>query len=1282
MRRQRNLLGMAEHRDNGFPDQHLVNHVREALWRRPGGASVMVGSGFSRNATSVRPDAAPIPLWSDLAAELAASLPDSGELGGVGAEEQEKPPGADALELAQKYEDAFGRARLHELLSKSVRDEDFRPGDLHRRLLALPWRDVFTTNWDTLLERCLPLPERAYGVVTSADHLPLRAPPRIVKLHGSLPGTFPLIVTKRDYEDYEDRFAPFVNTVQQSMMETVVLLLGFSGNDPNFRQWLSWVRANLRDNMPRIYLANLLGLDDQGRAKLREKNVVPIDLAKHPRAQDWPEPLIYAKAAEWLLLSLEHGQPYPAEDWPQPVATHLRSVPEGLEPVDSVRVSGPQGEPRNRPNGEPDDPEYLAAIRDVLSVWRRNRRCYPAWLVMPSERAAAFMRYTTEDWEPLILKALPHFGDGLERLSALRELVWRREIQLDPLSELPKLVDKAVEVLDEVDCEQRLVGGRPGSNVEWERLRCQWRALATALLTAARHALDSEKFEHWIGRLAPFIDEDAELAERVRHERCLWSLNHHDFEQLEAHVDEWQPQAADPIWFLRKAALLVELGRGKEARDLALGVLEIVRKWPSDAASFAAPSREAWALSLVAATYGYRGDVAARHRELQSRFRELAAYRCDPRTEFSGHERAVSLQGQDNEYKPFDLGVRNVKGLGFSKVAGLRALAAFRAIRFTEIVGSPSIVSGDLLVRAAEALLPYRPRWSSVLSVGFSHKNAEGRFSKTLSRWRIACMAPDLASSFAEAQHGTIRLALDRLDRKDEESEGWWIWLHRLEAAVEALSRFVLRLELAGVERALALALSLYSDTRIHSRIGLLGAHRHLLSRSWEALPDALRAEQALALISMPIIGVDDFTVDTPDHLVDPGQVLDSDRRRCPVPERSDDNETLWTEAVRLVDAGLRAGSQARKRAALRLAVLGEWKVLTAGEEDRLAAALWDFGVDEDRLPADTNLQPWVFLRLPEPEPGLAEQRVRATWVPSGGGDDGEAAPGEEALASAGVAQEGLPDSGQPIEFTSAERAALVRGIERWAESRPRGHVPWLGSPDARTQRRRIRAISALLLGLDVSREATALLIDRVREMATGKTPAYELLPGIVGSDPGLADDAAALLRVGLGGGAAEQKAQCASAGRGLYLWLRASASAEVPPPPAHLIFELGAIISAHRWLALSNALEVAAWVFENGTDEHRELLRLPCLEGLAFLRTVLAFREDPNPHPFMEQPQVVSEDEVDVPWLRLHCVGLAAAMDRAGLSEETAIAEWLADAESDPLPELRNHKGLARSPD
>ena len=113
-------------------------------------------------------------------------------------------------------------------------------------------------------------------------------------------------------------------------------------------------------------------------------------------------------------------------------------------------------------------------------------------------------------------------------------------------------------------------------------------------------------------------------------------------------------------------------------------------------------------------------------------------------------------------------------------------------------------------------------------------------------------------------------------------------------------------------------------------------------------------------------------------------------------------------------------------------------------------------------------------------------------------------------------------------------------------------------------------------------------------------------------------------------------------------------------------------IISAHRWPSLPDALEVAGWVFEDGADEHRELLLEPCLQGLAFLRQALVFDEDLDSPPYVERPELVSEDEVDVPWLRWRCVGLAAAMNRAGLGSETAVAGWLKDAEGDPLPELR----------
>ena len=59
----------------GFQDQSHINQVREALWERPyGRASVMVGSGFSRNAGKAQPDAGDLPMWDELAREMARRL--------------------------------------------------------------------------------------------------------------------------------------------------------------------------------------------------------------------------------------------------------------------------------------------------------------------------------------------------------------------------------------------------------------------------------------------------------------------------------------------------------------------------------------------------------------------------------------------------------------------------------------------------------------------------------------------------------------------------------------------------------------------------------------------------------------------------------------------------------------------------------------------------------------------------------------------------------------------------------------------------------------------------------------------------------------------------------------------------------------------------------------------------------------------------------------------------------------------------------------------------------
>jgi hypothetical protein len=86
------------------------------------------------------------------------------------------------------------------MLLEAIPDNDFRPGRLHRLLLDLPWVDVLTTNYDTLLERSAQmLVGRKYSTIRTTQDIPLAMRPRITKLHGTLPAHRPFVLTEEDF---------------------------------------------------------------------------------------------------------------------------------------------------------------------------------------------------------------------------------------------------------------------------------------------------------------------------------------------------------------------------------------------------------------------------------------------------------------------------------------------------------------------------------------------------------------------------------------------------------------------------------------------------------------------------------------------------------------------------------------------------------------------------------------------------------------------------------------------------------------------------------------------------------------------------------------------------------------------------------------------------------------------------------------------------------------------------------------------------------------------------
>ena len=1161
------------------------------------------------------------------------------------------------LRLAQEYKAAFGCSDLHDFLRRLIRDDDHEPDAMHRRLLRLPWRDVFTTNWDTLLERtCSSIAERKYTIVRNKDEIPLGAPPRVVKLHGSLPSDFPLILTEEDYRTYPERFAPFVNMAQQAMMETVFCLIGFSGDDPNFLHWSGWVRDNMGKSAPKIYLAGWLDLSNHRRRLLEERNVVPIDLARHPNASKWPEHLRHRYATDWVLYTLECGRPYDITEWPSLSAEQPTDsdIPAELRPVTRVDSAKPKKEPE--PLWEPLPDDWLKQTERVIDVWTHNRKVYPGWLSIPSSVFLSFNRHTDE-WERLILRALPDLA--LERrLNTIRELVWRREISLVPISS--DLESAASDVLQHVDCQCRTIGGVADTPARWDEIREAWRHVALALVTAARHGLKQTLFDQRIEALSPFLDDDPGVAQRIHHERCLWAIYSMDLQALEGLLASWETANTDPIWMLRKAAILVETNRVDDAIQLFEKAFSQIRQIPDDDRSVAGTSRESWALFWAAAHEMYsfleNKTESPSLSQFDRRWRELASRKCDAREEKRVLSNFISGQGKKSKPPVFDLNVRRGPGFHFSDEQHRRRTAARRAIRLSEVAGLPPSMASDILTIAADELAEVEPEMAVRLVLRTVNYDRDKTLQCVLSRVRVATMPQDSADHLMALCNGVIQYALPRLGGPGA-SVGTISWVERLRVALEVTSRLVLRLNPEQAEIVFDKAMNYYGDDRFGDP-WLAPPLQRLLERSWEVfLPDQ-QTRRILDLLSAPIVGLDGFMVAFEIRGPDPSYLLIED---LPIPDRTADTEEKWKRVVHLAIRGLHAGKEARKRAAHRITLVALWGRLTESESIEVAQALWKpRHVGGTYLPSETGLNDAVFLGLPEPESGLAERCFRKKWLnvdnlPQGGEENLA-----EVLWQVGNAISWLKHRKRSLPLMEDEKSYLAEIAGRWVDTPvPRHRIPFHEDQLQDFTRRAIAGLRAILFEISLPDSTVKNLYVKIRDLNESEAPGFTLMAGIVSALPNLFDEIVQSMRVGL---VSDKPILAEEAAWGLFYWMKASGDSEAscPKPPIDLVREVGVIIASRRSVSLDVALQIAKWIFDEGSEEQRTAVSGLALQGLDYLSE--EFRYDRGHE----------RDEDSIPSLRRRCVQLAVSMAKQSFDDAPVVSRWLKDAESDPMPEVR----------
>ena len=1202
----------------------------------------------------MRLGAAEPPLLRDLAIELSRKLyPEEAVGGGVSGSSAAIASGTIPIErLAQEYEIAFGRTDLHELLRNQVRNDDISPSEVHTQLLRLPWRDVFTTNWDTLLERGrVQVSERAYSVVTNMDEIPLGRQPRIVKLHGSLPAQFPLIFTEEDYRTYPEKFAPFVNTVQQAMMETIFCLIGFSGDDPNFLHWSGWVRDNLGTSAPRIYLMGWLDLSPHRRRMLEARGVVPIDVAHHPNARNWPEQRHHRYAIDWVLHTLERGRPYDETYWPAPVTHQVVEIPHDLQPVAEVAPALPEEEPEGG-STRPGDP--LEQVKTVLEIWEHNRQLYPGWLLLPEGEQRQGVQRRTDHWETELLRVLEEL-DPPDRLRAIREVVWRREILLEPIS--ASIESAGEDALASVEYEKR-TDGRMEVQVDKGDIREAWWAVALALLTAARFRFDRDLFEQRLDALTPFADQDSDAHHRIQHELCLWAASWLEFETLDGLLEDWWVEGCDPVWMLRKAALLWERDRGPEGATLVRSALAEIRQRYSPEPTPAGASREGWAL--------WSEFDFDNRRTVWKRWHELARWKGDAASERSSIQDAIREGAPAPEAPSFEPGVQKVT-LHFSNVDVERA--AHRAVRLAEVAGLPPVTRHDqsaameiaapLLKSAAEQLAASQPELAIRLVLRACSSETDKTLDRVVSRVRIAVLPDSSVAALASTCIDAIQQVLPKLASIDPTRRR----IHgipRISVAMEVLSRLAIRMEPEQVEVVLDLSLGYYRSPLLLRELTLRRAAAALLKRSWEALPGDRRSDRVLDILDTPILGLGDLSDLGTELFDDPGKVIRPDD----IPgARTPRNEHLWRNVTSSLVRGLSAGGEARALALGRLLPLVISGVLTREEEETIAKALWsDALARDDGLPAmPSDLYDFVLLLLPEPSEGLAEERFRQKWLAAGSARGETSASAFEILDEVGIAISQLRIRGRSLQLLREEQEVLVYAVRAWAEtpvpdSRPAFLLPF-GS------RREGRALTGLVVLVSVVPIPSGIgeaVYRRAREMASLGMGGFELASALARVLPARVAEIATWLRAGVVSG---DPSVARSAMRGLHSWLKTSLDEEPQSPrlPQDLIREVGLVIASRRGVALPQALYSAAWIFDNGTAEARTTLEQLVLQGLAYLEEELQY-----------EPHRAPDGDIDVPWLRSLCARLAQSMADRGLAHEPAVASWLELARRDPLPEVR----------
>ncbi len=1209
-----------------LPDFPALAQLAHSLWGKGEirGAAVMVGAGFSRNALRPLPNSPMPPLWWNFKDAMLKQLypPNEGP--------------SDPLRLAQEYKIALGDTALDNLIREHIQDDHWLPGPLHQQLLALPWAEVLTTNWDRLLEKAaVNILEREYEVVLTTADIARKRSPRIVKLHGSLPSHTPLIFTEDDYRTYPQTHAPFVNLARQVLFENELCLLGFSGDDPNFLQWSGWVRDELGGGQRRIYLAGVLGLSTSNRRLLESRGVIPIDLA--PLVIELDKEIQHQRASEVFLDYLTNCKPEPAHVWPpksmaEEVDNEFGIPLEAEYPNDHLRANNPD--------------QCVEPLRKHIKKWQAERACYPGWLVLPDQYT-----YTLHTSTVAVIYDLKHVLPLLkidERGRAIYEIVWRLEHAFTQLYlDLLPLIEQAVVAED-----------AKGLSLA-ERL-----FLATTLLRTARENYNETEFARWrswIEKEAGTYSAYADLLAQCQYEVCLWARDTLDFAELAANIHKIVGN--DPIWALRRASLYSELCNFDAAQvEIEKALRQLREISMRDRRSIWAISRQAW-VHYIARGISYRwSGTEFEHIVGQEWPSQYIAEKCDPWQQLQSIEDDINQEIQKENEKiikktpKFDPGSFSSNEFSTHWSGNLQD-AQYRLRQLLDAIGIPLRLRHTNFVAKRFAHVIKKFDLNSVtailICIRYLSATKEQAFLEKFSRVTLANLPSEFIAPVVEKLSAVISFGIPLLKTVAQENAGEQlnvIWSERLAYFINALSHFAIRLPSHEAKSLFLLGCQYATDHRIVDW-RLYEPLENLLNRTFEAMTPIERSTVALDILQFPLQG------ERRQSDIDLIKWPSLTRQVQQVTITRLDNNPAWEQRIsQLIEFSKSDAIRKRHAALFRLMFLFNNKALTDKEINLFGETLWLNCAKAD-LPRKTSFCSSTFLNLPAPPNVNPKEIFRQVFFEVPIDED----PTLGFLISIDNAGTGLGGKIPPCRPTTEQALHILNSLLAFRSKQENNPIYNTVMPILIATNNAIGpALAASVLPPLNKANIDLPKIDEILQWVEAKVcrSAARVLPQLMRIAPEISSRAIFILRKDLLGRTEDEVNNSVSA---VFDWITLFQSNDLPKPAADVVRIIVSIVMNRRHPCLYNVVHLAAKLVE--CDLLDEDDRGNLIQGLGDLALETAYDNWDESH---AQTHTLT-------FLRTSCVQLAYSLKHAGHHEQI-IDDWISVTDSDPMPEVRYH--------